>query len=152
MKKVLLFVSCALFVAAMASCGNKNAEETTDSVIDSAVVEEPVAEEPVVEENAEVAATEVAVDNTEMLSAAKKAGQAKCNCYKKDAASVEACIKAILSSEFAAYQGNTEFKAAMDREYQNCIKEKAKAAATDAANKAVSAAAKDISKKLQKNN
>lgn len=146
MKKALLFVSCALFVAAMASCGNKNAEEEViDSTIEE-VVEEPVAE--AVEATAEVAA----VDNAEMMAAAKAAGQAKCNCYKKDAASVEACIKAIISAEYAAYQGNDAFKAAMEQEYQNCIKEKAKAVATDAANKAVSAAAKDISKKLNKNN
>lgn len=160
MKKALFFIGCALFVAAMASCGNKNAEETTtDSVMDTvAVADTTVAEVQAVE------ATEVAdANDAEMLSAAQQAGQAKCNCYKKDPASVEACIKALLSQTYAAYQNNETFKAAMEKEYQKCVKEKVAAAATEAtnkakeaakaeANKAVSAAAADLSKKLNKNN
>lgn len=163
MKKALFFVGCALFVAAMASCGNKNAEETnTDSVMDTMEVVDTAAAEAEAVEATEVAEATEATD-AEMLSAAQKAGQAKCNCYKKDPASVEACIRALLSQSYAAYQNNETFKAAMEKEYQKCVKEKVNAAATEAtnkakdaakaeANKAISAAASDISKKLNKNN
>lgn len=145
MKKVLFYVGCALFVASMASCGNKNAEpEVCDSAMDTTVVvEEPVVEEvPVVEE------APVAVDNAAMMSAAKEAGQAKCNCYKTDPASVEKCIRALLSEKYAAYQNNTDFKAAMEAEYNKCIKEKATAKAKEVGNEAVKAGAEAISKKL----
>ena len=144
MKKVLSFVGCALFVAAMAiSCGNKNQAEATDSMVDETVAEE-LAEAPV-----EAAAMSDA-DHQAMLDAAAEAGRAKCNCYKTDAASVESCIKAILSQSYAAYEGNEEFKAAMEAEYQSCIKEKATAAVKDAANEGIKAGAKAISEKLGK--
>lgn len=79
-----------------------------------------------------------------MLAAAKEAGQAKCNCYKQDAASVESCIRSIISAKYAQYQGNDEFIAAMDQEYKSCLKAKATAAAKDAADKGIKEGAKAI--------
>lgn|SRR5574344_364336 len=151
MKKTLFFAACAMLVAGMtASCGNKNAEETTDSVIDSTPA--PVETVDTTAAQPEAAATTIAADDPAMLAAAKKAGQDKCNCYKKDAASVESCIKAILSASYATYKDNDAFKAAMDKEYKSCIKSKATAAAKDAGNKAVKAGAEALSKKLNKTN
>lgn len=146
MKKTLFFLGCALFVAGMISCNNNAEEPVTDEVaVEEVAVEEPVAEEPVaVEETA-------AVDKTAVINAAKEAAQAKCNCYKTDPASVEACIRAILTAEYAAYQNDTDFQATMEAEYKNCIKEKAADATKKAADKAISAGAEALSKKLQKN-
>lgn len=146
MKKTLFFLGCALFVAGMISCNNNAEEPVTDEVaVEEVVVEEPVAEEPVaVEETA-------SVDKTAVINAAKEAAQAKCNCYKTDPASVEACIRAILTAEYAAYQNDTDFQATMEAEYKNCIKEKAADATKKAADKAISAGAEALSKKLQKN-
>lgn len=146
MKKTLFFLGCALFVAGMISCNNNAEEPVTDEVaVEEVAVEEPVAEEPVaVEETA-------SVDKTAVINAAKEAAQAKCNCYKTDPASVEACIRAILTAEYAAYQNDTDFQATMEAEYKNCIKEKAADATKKAADKAISAGAEALSKKLQKN-
>ena len=143
MKKTLLFVAAALFMAGMTiSCNNNATEEATDSVADTMEV---------VEENTECTAecteesTTVAADDPAMLAAAKEAAQAKCNCYKTDPASVESCIKSILSAKYAQYQGNDAFTKAMEAEYKQCIKEKAAAAAKEVGNKAVKEAAKGIS-------
>lgn len=146
MKKVLSFVSCALFVAAMTvACGHKTAEEAVDSTCEATV-----------EEAAEVAPVEAATmsdaEHEAMLNAAREAGQAKCNCYKTDAASVESCIKSILAQSYAAYQDNEEFKAAMEAEFNSCVKEKATAAIKDAANEGIKAGANELSKKLSKKN
>ena len=139
MKKFLSFFGCALFVAAMTiSCASKNAEEATD--------------ETVVAEEAVETATEATVDNTAMLNAAIEAGRAKCNCYQTDPASVEACIKSILKQSYAAYEGNEEFKNAMEAEFNKCVKEKATAAAKDAADKGVKEGAKALSNALNKKN
>ena len=146
MKKVLTFVGCALFVAAMTvACGHKNAE-----VIDS-TVEENVEEAACCEKTVEAASMSDA-EHEAMLNAAREAGQAKCNCYKTDAASVESCIKSILAQSYAAYQDNEEFKAAMDAEFNSCVKEKATAAIKDAANEGIKAGANELSKKLSKKN
>ena len=139
MKKVLSFIGCALFVAAMAvSCGQKNAEEATDETVIEETVEEVAAP------------AEATVDNSAMLNAAIEAGRAKCNCYQTDPASVEACIKAILAQSYAAYQDNDEFKAAMNAEFDKCVKEKAKDAAKDAANKGIKEGANALSNALNK--
>ena len=142
MKKVLSFIGCAIFVAAMTiSCGHKNQEEAVDSMIDSATIENAVEQVAPEMSDAEHAA---------MIDAAIAAGQAKCNCYKTDAASVESCIKSILSETYAAYEGNEEFQAAMEEEYNNCIKEKATAAAKEAGDKAVKEGATAIANQLKK--
>ena len=144
MKKVLSFVSCALFVAAMTvACGHKTAEEAVDSTVE-ATVEEATEVAPV------EAATMSDAEHEAMLNAAREAGQAKCNCYKTDAASVESCIKSIIAQSYAAYQDNEEFKAAMEEEFNSCVKAKATAAVKDAANEGIKAGANELSKKLGK--
>lgn len=144
MKKVLTFVGCALFVAAMTvACGHKTAEEAIDST--EATVEEAACCEKTVEAACDA-------EHEAMLKAAREAGQAKCNCYKTDAASVESCIKSIIAQSYAAYQDNEEFKAAMDEEFNKCVKEKATDALKDAGNEAVKVGANELSKKLSKKN
>lgn len=144
MKKVLSFVGCALFVAAMTvACGHKT----------EAVEENP--EEVTVEAAAPAEAAACTMSDAEhqkMLDAAREAGRAKCNCYKTDPASVESCIKSILTQTYAAYEGNQEFKDAMEAEYQSCIKEKATAAAKEAANEGIKEGAKALSNALNKKN
>ena len=144
MKKVLSFVGCALFVAAMTvSCGNNN-----QAVEDSTNVEtvEELADAPVAVE----AATMSDAEHQAMLDAAAEAGRAKCNCYKTDAASVESCIKSILQQNYAAYEGNEEFKAAMEAEFNNCVKEKATEAIKEKANEGIKEGAKALSNALKK--
>lgn len=142
MKKVLSFISCALFVAAMTvACGHKTAEEAVDSTVEATVEEAATVE----------AATMCDAEHEAMLNAAREAGQAKCNCYKTDAASVESCIKSIIAQSYAKYQDNEEFKAAMDEEFNNCVKAKATEAIKDAANEGIKAGANEIAKKLSKN-
>ena len=145
MKKVLSFVGCALFVAAMTvSCGNNN-QAAEDTLAEDTILTEAV------EEVAPVEATEMSeADHQAMLDAAAEAGRAKCNCYKTDAASVESCIKSIIAQSYAAYQDNEEFKAAMEEEFNSCVKAKATAAVKDAANEGIKAGANELSKKLGK--
>ena len=144
MKKVLSFVGCALFVAAMAiSC--KSNQEATDTLVEDTTVMNAVEEVAPVE-----AAAMSDAEHEAMINAAREAGQAKCNCYKTDAASVEACIKSILSESYAAYQDNEEFKSVMEEEFNSCVKEKATAAAKDAAEKGIKEGANALAKELNK--
>ncbi len=146
MKKVLSFIGCAMFVAAMTiSCGQKN-QEANDSTIDS-MMEDTSAVQMIAPEDGAAMSD---ADHQAMLDAAAEAGRAKCNCYKTDAASVEACIKSIISSNYAAYEGNEEFMAAMENEFNACVKGKATDAAQKAVNDGVKAGAKALSEKLNK--
>ncbi|MBP5240794.1 MAG: hypothetical protein J6Z26_02695 [Bacteroidales bacterium] len=139
MKKVTLFLGSALFVAGMMfSCGNNNAEAVEE---DTTATEEVKAEEAPAPE----AAAPVATSKEEILSKAREAGQAKCNCYKTDAASVEKCFQAILDQTYAAYKDDADFQAEMKAEYNRCIKGKVKDAAKEATNKAVKEGAKAAS-------
>jgi len=143
MKKVLTLIGCAAFVAVMAvACNQKNQEN--DSIAEEVAIEEATEAAPV-----EAAAMSDA-EHQAMLNAAAEAGRAKCNCYKTDASSVEACIKSILSERYAAYQDNEEFKAAMEAEFNNCVKEKATAAIKGKADEGIKAGAKAISESLKK--
>lgn len=147
MKKVLSFFGAALFVAAMSvSCGNNNTE-ATDSICDS-TEETTCCEQQAAQPVEAVAMTDA--EHQAMLDAAREAGRAKCNCYKTDAASVEACIKGILAQSYAAYQDNEEFKAAMEAEFNSCVKEKATAAIKDAANEGIKEGAKALAGALKK--
>lgn len=148
MKKVLSFVGAALFVAAMTvSCRNNNTE-ATDSVCDSTVENAACCDEQAAQPVEAVAMTDA--EHQAMMDAAAEAGRAKCNCYKTDAASVESCIKSILSQSYAAYQDNEEFKAAMEAEFNSCVKEKATAAIKGAANEGIKEGAKALSNALKK--
>lgn len=153
MKKALLFVSAALLMAGLTvSCNNNATEENQDSLQDTIAVEEeePACCEEQTEWTAECEAAATAECDAAMLAAAKEAGQAKCNCYKTDAASVEQCIRAILSERFAQYKNNEAFKKAMNDEFNNCVKAKATDAAKEAGNKAIKAGAEALSKKINK--
>ena len=142
MKKVLSFIGCAIFVAAMSiSCGHKNQEEAVDSMIDTTIEENAVQQVAPEMSDAEHAA---------MIDAAIAAGQAKCNCYKTDAASVESCINSILTESYAAYKDNEEFQARMNEEFESCVKAKVADATKKAVNEGVKAGAKAISEKLNK--
>lgn len=143
-----MIASCALFLAGMTvSCNNNGNEEVQDSAIDSTEMTEQCDEQA---PQATEAATTTNEIDAAMLAAAKEAGQAKCNCYKKDAASVEACIRAILSERFAQYKDDAAFKAAMEEEFNRCLKEKVTNAAKETGDKAIKAGAEAISKQLQK--
>jgi len=132
MKKILSFVGGALFIACITiSCNHKTVEEVADSI--EATAMSVVENETMSDEEHEA-----------MLNAAREAGQAKCNCYKTDAASVEACFKSILSEKYAAYEGNQEFITAMEIEYHNCLKDKATDAVVDAANKGADKISKSL--------
>lgn len=142
MKKVLSFIGCAIFVAAMTvACGHKNQEEVIDSANDTI--------ENAVEQIAPAEGMSDA-EHAAMIDAAIAAGQAKCNCYKTDAASVEACINSILTESYAAYKDNEEFQARMNEEFESCVKSKVADATKDAVNQGVKAGAKAISDKLNK--
>ncbi len=145
MKKVLSFIGCAIFVAAMTvACGHKNQEEAVDSMIDSTV-------ENAVEQVAPVeGATMSDAEHAAMIDAAIAAGQAKCNCYKTDAASVESCINSILTESYAAYKDNAEFQARMNEEFESCVKSKVADATKQAVNEGVKAGAKALSEKINK--
>ena len=142
MKKGLFLFASMLFAAAIAvSCGNKNNEEEVeagDSTSVEATTDEPVA--------AEAAAP--AVNKDEILSKAREAGRAKCNCYQTDPASVEACIKAILEQSYAAYKDDADFQAEMKAEFDRCVKEKATEAGKKAADEGAKKAANAISDRL----
>lgn len=139
MKKVLSFVGCALFVAAMAvSCGNNN-QAAEDTLAEDTILTEAVEEIAPVE-----------ADNSAMLAAAAEAGQKICECTKGDAASIESCMTSILEAGYADYTGNEEFAAAVRAEIDNCIKAKATEAAKDAAKKGVKAGANAIANELKK--
>lgn len=143
MKKGLFLFASMLFAAAIAvSCGNKNNEEEVEAG-DSTAVEATVTDEPVA---AEAAAP--AVNKEEVLSKAREAGRAKCNCYQTDPASVEACIKAILEQSYAAYKDDADFQAEMKAEFDRCVKEKATEAGKKAADEGVKKAAGAISDRL----
>ena len=121
MKKIMSFLGCALFVAAMTVSCNSNTENT-DSVVDTLATEEPVAEEVAApaEEAAPVANVD---DDAAILAAAKEAGQAICNCANGDQASVEKCFNKIVDSY--DYKDNQKFKDAVRAEIKNCVMDKA---------------------------
>lgn len=141
MKKVLSFVGCALFVAAMTvSCGNKN-QAAEDTLAEDTILTEAVEE---------VAPIESEADNSAMLAAAAEAGQKICECTKGDAASIESCMTSVLEAGYAQYSGNEEFAAAVRAEIENCVKDKATAAAKDAAQKGIKAGSNAIADQLKK--
>ncbi|MBP5613068.1 MAG: hypothetical protein J6X35_02830 [Bacteroidales bacterium] len=142
MKKGLFLFASMLFAAAIAvSCGNKNTEEEVNAE-DSTAVEEAT----VTETNVEAAAP--AVNKEEILSKAREAGRAKCNCYQTDPASVENCIRAILEQSYAAYKDDADFQAEMKAEFDRCVKEKATEAGKKAADEGIKKAAGAISDRL----
>ena len=144
MKKVLSFVGCALFVAAMTvSCGNNNTEAT--DTIDSTAVE--AAEEQPAE--AVEAATECDADAA-MMAAAPQAAEAICNCASADKTKIAACMKQIIATSYQAYQNNDKFVKAVEQGVGECAMNKAKAKVAEEANKAVDKAAEKAADELSK--
>lgn len=144
MKKVLSFVGCALFVAAMTvSCGNNNTEAT--DTIDSTAVE--VAEEQPAE--AVEAATECDADAA-MMAAAQQAAEEICNCASADKTKIAACMKQIIATSYQAYQNNDKFVKAVEQGVGECAMNKAKAKVAEEANKAIDKAAEKAADELSK--
>ena len=144
MKKVLSFVGCALFVAAMTvSCGNNNTEAT--DTIDSTAVE--AAEEQPAE--AVEAATECDADAA-MMAAAQQAAEEICNCASADKTKIAACMKQIIATSYQAYQNNDKFVKAVEQGVGECAMNKAKAKVAEEANKAVDKAADKAAEELSK--
>ncbi len=144
MKKVLSFVGCALFVAAMTvSCGNNNTEAT--DTIDSTAVE--AAEEQPAE--AVEAATECDADAA-MMAAAQQAAEEICNCASADKTKIAACMKQIIATSYQAYQNNDKFVKAVEQGVGECAMNKAKAKVAEEANKAVDKAAEKAADELSK--
>ena len=144
MKKVLSFVGCALFVAAMTvSCGNNNTEAT--DTIDSTAVE--AAEEQPAE--AVEAATECDADAA-MMAAAQQAAEEICNCASADKTKIDACMKQIIATSYQAYQNNDKFVKAVEQGVGECAMNKAKAKVAEEANKAVDKAAEKAADELSK--
>lgn len=144
MKKVLSFVGCALFVAAMTvSCGNNNTEAT--DTIDSTAVE--AAEEQPAE--AVEAATECDADAA-MMAAAQQAAEEICNCASADKTKIAACMKQIIATSYQAYQDNDAFVNAVKEGVGQCAMDKAKAKAAAEVNKAVDKAAEKAADELSK--
>lgn len=144
MKKVLSFVGCALFVAAMTvSCGNNNTEAT--DTIDSTAVE--AAEEQPAE--AVEATTECDADAA-MMAAAQQAAEEICNCASADKTKIAACMKQIIATSYQAYQNNDKFVKAVEQGVGECAMNKAKAKVAEEANKAVDKAAEKAADELSK--
>ncbi len=144
MKKVLSFVGCALFVAAMTvSCGNNNTEAT--DTIDSTAVE--AAEEQPAE--AVEAATECDADAA-MMAAAQQAAEEICNCASADKTKIAACMKQIIATSYQAYQNNDKFVKAVEQGVGECAMNKAKAKVAEEANKAIDKAAEKAADELSK--
>ncbi len=144
MKKVLSFVGCALFVAAMTvSCGNNNTEAT--DTIDSTAVE-ATEEQPA---EAVEAATECDADAA-MMAAAQQAAEEICNCASADKTKIAACMKQIIATSYQAYQNNDKFVKAVEQGVGECAMNKAKAKVAEEANKAVDKAAEKAADELSK--
>lgn len=145
MKKVMSFIGCALFVAAMTvSCGNNNTEAT--DTIDSTAVEATCCEEHT---EAVEAATEADAD-AEMMAAAQKAAEEICNCASADKTKIAACMKQILATSYQAYQNNDKFVNAVKEGVGECAMNKAKEKVAEEANKAVDKAADKAAEELSK--
>ena len=118
MKKVISFVGCALFVAAMTvSCGNNN--ENNDSIADSANTE-------VAEEQAAAPAEQTAtVDNSARQQAIAEAAEKICNCASGDKTKIQNCLKEVINTGYAAYKDDQDFADAVYEQALQCAVEKA---------------------------
>ena len=97
MKKVISFLGCALFVAAMTvSCGNSN--ENTDSA---------------------------AVDSSARQQAIAEAAEKICNCASGDKTKIQNCLKEVINTGYAAYKDDQDFADAVYEQALQCAVEKA---------------------------
>ena len=137
MKKVMSFLGCALFVAAMtvACGGNTENTDSTDS-LNTVTVEN---ETPAPEQEA------VAVDNSAREAAIAEAADKICNCASGDKTKIQECLKTVISTGYAAYQDDKSFTDAVYEKALKCAVEKA---ATKAVDKATEKIADEAAKKL----
>ena len=144
MKKVLSFVGCALFVAAMTvSCGNNNTEAVDSTEMESV--------EQVSEEVAQpVEATAESDADAAMMAAAQQAAEEICNCASADKTKIAACMKQIIATSYQAYQNNDKFVKAVEQGVGECAMNKAKAKVAEEANKAIDKAAEKAADELSK--
>ncbi len=137
MKKVMSFLGCALFVAAMtvACGGNTENTDSTDS-LNTVTVEN---ETPAPEQEA------VAVDNSAREAAIAEAAEKICNCASGDKAKIQECLKTVISTGYAAYQDDKSFTDAVYEKALQCAVEKA---ANKAIEKGTEKLADEAAKKL----
>ena len=118
MKKVMSFIGCALFVAAMtvACGGNTENTDSTDSLNNAEVVET---------ETPAPADQEATVDNSAREAAIAEAAEKICNCASGDKAKIQECLKSVISTGYAAYQNDKDFTDAVYEKALKCAVEKA---------------------------
>ena len=137
MKKVISFLGCALFVAAMTvSCGNNNENTDSTAVENTETVEEQAAAP------AEQTAT---VDNSARQAAIAEAAEKICNCASGDKSKIQECLKSVISTGYSAYQDDKEFADAVYEQALKCAVEKA---ATKAVEKGTEKLADEAAKQL----
>ncbi len=118
MKKVMSFIGCALFVAAMtvACGGNTENTDSTDSLNNAEVVET---------ETPAPADQEATVDNSAREAAIAEAAEKICNCASGDKSKIQECLKSVISTGYAAYQNDKDFTDAVYEKALKCAVEKA---------------------------
>jgi predicted HAD superfamily Cof-like phosphohydrolase len=118
MKKVMSFIGCALFVAAMtvACGGNTENTDSTDSLNNAEVVET---------ETPAPADQEATVDNSAREAAIAEAAEKICNCASGDKSKIQECLKSVISTCYAAYQNDKDFTDAVYEKALKCAVEKA---------------------------
>jgi hypothetical protein len=117
MKKVISFLGCALFVAAMTvSCGNSN-ENTDSAAVDSAAT--------TVEEQATSSEQTATVDNSARQQAIAEAAEKICNCASGDKTKIQNCLKEVINTGYAAYKDDQDFADAVYEQALQCAVEKA---------------------------
>ena len=143
MKKVMYFIGCALFVAAMTvACGGN--DSTNDSNDSNAVIDSNATTETV-DNQAEPTNTDVTVDNSAREAAIAEAAEKICNCASGDQTKIQECLKSIITSGYAAYQNDEAFTKAV---YDKALKCAAEKAVNKAVEKGTEKAAEELSKQL----
>ena len=142
MKKVMYFIGCALFVAAMTvACGGNDNNDTINN--DSTNNDSNVNTETV--ENQTPANTDVTVDNGAREAAIAEAAEKICNCASGDQTKIQECLKSIITSGYAAYQNDEAFTKAV---YDKALKCAAEKAVNKAVEKGTEKAAEELSKQI----
>ena len=118
MKKIISFLGCTIFVAAMTvSCGNSN-ENADSTAVDSTNTE-------AVEEQVAPAEQTATADNSARETAIAEAAEKICNCASGDKTKIQECLKSIISTGYAAYKDDKAFTDAVYEKALGCAVEKA---------------------------
>lgn len=118
MKKIISFLGCTIFVAAMTvSCGNSN-ENADSTAVDSTNTE-------AVEEQVAPAEQTATADNSAREAAIAEAAEKICNCASGDKTKIQECLKSIISTGYAAYKDDKAFTDAVYEKALGCAVEKA---------------------------